>query len=86
MMAPKSHFASRILFVLSQKKGPFHEHSPMLYDISAVPKWEKVNAGLMKMYLKEVLAKYPIVQHWYFDPIFFPMQKADATTRRINAQ
>ncbi|KAH9254796.1 hypothetical protein BASA81_007216 [Batrachochytrium salamandrivorans] len=28
------------------KKGPFHEHSPILYDISGVPLWSKVNTGM----------------------------------------
>ena len=83
MMASKSHLASRLHFLLTQKKGPFHEHSPMLYDISSVPRWEKVNTGLLKMYLKEVLAKFPIVQHWHFDPLCFPWQKADLARRQI---
>jgi len=38
----------------------------MLHDMSAVPKWEKVCEGLLKMYINEVLEKYPIVQHLYF--------------------
>jgi serine/threonine-protein phosphatase 2A activator len=45
------------------KSGPFFEHSPMLYDISGVPSWAKVNSGLLKMYLNEVLRKFPVVQH-----------------------
>jgi serine/threonine-protein phosphatase 2A activator len=48
------------------KNGPFFEHSPMLWDISGVALWSKVNGGLLKMYLAEVLSKFPIVQHMKF--------------------
>jgi len=40
-----------IKFIKKVKKGvPFGESSPMLNDISAVPTWEKVSIGLMKMF------------------------------------
>ncbi|KAF0482348.1 Phosphotyrosyl phosphatase activator [Gigaspora margarita] len=55
-----------IKYIREVKKGPFHEHSPLLYDISEVPNWTKVNSGLMKMYIAEVLKKFPIVQHFVF--------------------
>lgn len=36
-----------IKFIKEVKKGcPFHEGSPMLNDISAVPSWDKVTTGL----------------------------------------
>ncbi|VDP25654.1 unnamed protein product [Schistosoma mattheei] len=37
-----------------------------MYGISEVPKWEKVNSGLIKMYKGEVLEKFPVVQHFLF--------------------
>ncbi|KAI8838611.1 serine/threonine-protein phosphatase 2A activator isoform e [Chytridium lagenaria] len=45
-----------IQFINEVKKGPFFEHSPILYDIS-------VNTGMIKMYFAEVLQKFPVVQH-----------------------
>lgn len=40
-----------IRFIKQVKKGvAFGESSPMLNDISAVPNWEKVSSGLMKMF------------------------------------
>ncbi|KAJ1989086.1 Serine/threonine-protein phosphatase 2A activator [Coemansia spiralis] len=55
-----------IKFITEMKRGPFFEHSRQLYDISGVPRWEKVNQGLGKMYKVEVLGKFPVVQHLVF--------------------
>jgi len=61
-----------IQFINQMKKGPFGEHSPYLNDISYVPHqlWEKVNAGMIKMYHKEVLCKFVVIQHFLFGSIF----------------
>jgi serine/threonine-protein phosphatase 2A activator len=48
------------------KTGVFGEYAPILNDISGVPHWRKVNAGLLKMYQGEVLGKFPVVQHFLF--------------------
>ncbi len=57
-----------MMMMIKMKKGPFGEHSPLLNDISFVPHqlWEKVNAGLIKMYHQEVLGKFPVIQHFLF--------------------
>lgn len=56
-----------INFIKTVKKGVhFSESSPMLNDISAVPSWEKVNQGLLKMYNAEVLGKHPVIKHLKF--------------------
>lgn len=36
-------YLGAVYFVCSVKTSPFHEHSPMLFDISSVPRWEKVH-------------------------------------------
>lgn len=51
----------------------FATHSPLLHSISQVPTWQRVNDGLGRMYLKEVLGKFPVVQHLQFDPELFPI-------------
>ncbi|XP_065355726.1 serine/threonine-protein phosphatase 2A activator [Calliphora vicina] len=53
-------------FIQQVKTGHFSEHSYQLWSISAVPSWSKINAGLVKMYQKEILSKFPIIQHVYF--------------------
>lgn len=62
-------YVGAIRQVLSAKRGaPFHETSPMLYDITAVPTWQKTHNGLLKMYRAEVLGKLPVIQHFLFGP------------------
>lgn len=63
------YFAS-INYIFESKKGNFFEHSPILYDISGVATWTKVNSGLLKMYMNEVLLKFPVVQHVQFCNLF----------------
>lgn len=59
-------FLSCIKYIKDVKTGPFAEHSNQLWSISAVGSWTKINQGLIKMYKKEVLAKFPVVQHVMF--------------------
>lgn len=64
------YFAA-IQFIYDVKRGPFWEHSPVLYDISGIKDgWGKVNKGLLKMYAAEVLEKFPVVQHFPFGSLF----------------
>jgi serine/threonine-protein phosphatase 2A activator len=69
----KSHnmYFSAIAFIFDVKKGPFWEHSPMLFDISGIKDgWGKINKGMIKMYNAEVLSKFPVVQHFPFGSLF----------------
>lgn len=44
--------------------------SNQLWSISAVSSWSKICQGLIKMYQKEVLSKFPVIQHILFGSIF----------------
>ena len=38
----------------------------MLNDISAVPSWEKVASGMVKMFVAEIISKHPVIKHLKF--------------------
>ncbi|TKA65055.1 hypothetical protein B0A49_09606, partial [Cryomyces minteri] len=60
-------YFSAIGFIYDVKKGPFWEHSPILFDISGIRAgWAKINKSMLKMYNAEVLAKFPVIQHFPF--------------------
>ena len=62
-------FLECIKYINEVKTGPFAEHSSMLYSITSVPHWGKVNSGLIKMYKAEMLHKFPVIQHFRFGSI-----------------
>lgn len=79
-LASTNLFASSVLHVHRLKRGPFNEHSPMLYSIATtVPNWNKANSGLLKAWKGEVLSKWPVVQHLYFGR-YLPWRAAHGPT------
>ncbi|KAK3699045.1 Serine/threonine-protein phosphatase 2A activator 1 [Vermiconidia calcicola] len=64
-------YFSAVQFIYDVKRGPFWEHSPVLYDISGIKDgWGKINKGMLKMWAAEVLGKFPVVQHFPFGSLF----------------
>lgn len=72
-------YFSAIGFINDVKKGPFWEHSPILFDISGIRDgWGKINKGMIKMFNAEVLSKFPVVQHFPFGTLFSWDEDPDA--------
>ncbi|KAF1925064.1 Phosphotyrosyl phosphatase activator [Didymella exigua CBS 183.55] len=80
----RNMYFSAVGFIYDVKKGPFWEHSPILYDVSGVKAgWAKINKGMIKMYNAEVLSKFPVVQHFPFGSLF--SWTADPNAPKIQA-
>ncbi|CAI6332472.1 unnamed protein product [Periconia digitata] len=80
----RNMYFSAIGFIYDVKKGPFWEHSPILFDVSGVKAgWAKINKGMLKMYNAEVLSKFPVVQHFPFGSLF--AWERDAAAEQIQA-
>ncbi|CAJ2505332.1 Uu.00g127260.m01.CDS01 [Anthostomella pinea] len=75
----RNMYFSAVGFINDVKKGPFWEHSPILFDISGIRDgWGKINKGMIKMFNAEVLSKFPVVQHFPFGSLFSWDQDPDA--------
>ena len=70
-MKEKYLYLASISFIHEIKRGPFEEHSSILFDIASnMRKWDAVNEGLLRMFEEEVMGKLPVMQHLGFGSIF----------------
>lgn len=59
-------FFEAIDFIWNNKRGPFHEHSYTLWNLTELGSWENILRRIRTKFTSDILNPFPIVQHLLF--------------------
>lgn len=59
-------FFEAVDFILNNKRGPFNEHSYTLWGFTNLSTWDNVYRRIKVKFIEDILAPFPIVQHFLF--------------------
>lgn len=59
-------FFEAVDFILSNKRGPFNEHSYTLWGFTGLNSWETILNRIKYKFTDDILGPFPIVQHFLF--------------------